>query len=311
VTATETVFEAVREVVCGQALTFKNLTVLPLIAQCERNADYAVLDEALARGWLEITETSEQGRVPELRVVNHSDTGVLLVDGEELLGAKQNRVLNLSMLIPAHHSHVIPVSCVEAGRWHHVSSRFSSTPRTQFAEGRAAKMQQVTSSLRESGRRSSDQHAVWHAIAQKSSRLGAHSDTAAMSAMYESMDDSLGDFVAAFPPLERQAGAVFFVNGRLAGLELFDAPGTWRKLAAKLVRSYALDAIDRRHELSRRVTTPGTGPLVDAIIACRPTVVPAIGEGEDVRLSGSGIAGAALVARDRAIHVSVLSAPGA
>ncbi len=55
--------------------------------------------------------------MPELRFVNHCERPVLLLDGEELVGAKQNRILNLTVLVPAHQTIVIPVSCVEAGRW--------------------------------------------------------------------------------------------------------------------------------------------------------------------------------------------------
>ena len=108
-------------------------------------------------------------------------------------------------------------------------------------------MRQVTRSLRASGVRRSDQQAVWNDIAEKSARMAVASDTAAMLAMYERVDHSLDDFVAAFPPADRQVGAVFLVNGHLAGLELFDAPTTWRKLSPKLVRSYALDAIDHQN----------------------------------------------------------------
>ena len=182
---------------------------------------------------------------------------MLLLDGEELLGAKQNRVLNLTILAPAHQTCVIPVSCVESGRWHHVSRDFAASPRAHFAEGRAEKMRHVTSSLKEDGSRSSDQAEVWSHIAEKSARLGARSDTAAMSAMFEARHVALDEFVAAFTPVERQVGAVFFVNGRAAGLELFDAPRTWRTLAPKLIRSYALDALDQedgsvQSELCRR-----------------------------------------------------------
>jgi ARG and Rhodanese-Phosphatase-superfamily-associated Protein domain len=111
-------------------------------------------------------------------------------------------------------------------------------------------MRQVTSSLLASGVRRSDQQAVWSVVAEKSSRLGAASETAAMSAMYDNVDHSLDDFVAAFPPVDRQVGAVFVVDGRLAGLELFDASSIWRKLSPKLVRSYALDAIDFQRALA-------------------------------------------------------------
>jgi hypothetical protein len=307
VTATETVFEAVRDVACGPAVTFQNLTLLPLIAAHEREADYRVLDEALALRSVEITESSESGHVPELKVVNRGETGVLLLDGEELLGAKQNRVLNLTILVPPHHSSAIPVSCVESGRWQRVSKRFASAPRAHFAEGRAEKMQQVTSSLLSSGVHRSDQSAVWDAIAEKSARLGARSDTAAMSAMYDKLDHSLEDFVAAFPPIERQVGGVFLVNRRVVGLELFDAPSTWRKLSPKLVRSYALDAIDRRKPARGSVASTDGRMLIDALLSSKSAIFPAIGEGEDVRLTGLDMTGAALVARNRTIHLSAFS----
>jgi hypothetical protein len=299
----ERVFDAVRGVAFGPATSFQNLTLVPLVAGRDREADYVVLDEALARGWVRVTEVGESGLVPELTIDNRGEMAVLLLDGEELVGAKQNRVLNLTILVPPRHRSTIPVSCVESGRWRRVSHHFGSAPRAQFAEGRAAKMQQVTSSLRAHGSRRSDQRAVWNAIAEKAVRLKAESDTSAMSAMYERLDHSIEDFVAAFPPVERQVGAVFLVNGRLAGLELFDASSTWRKLSPKLVRSYALDAIDRK-QAAPPVTSHDGRFLIDAVVSSESAVFPAVGEGEDVRLSGHDVTGAALVARERAIHVS-------
>jgi hypothetical protein len=40
--------------------------------------------------------TQEAGPVPELRVENGSDIRVLFLEGEQLVGAKQNRILNIS-----------------------------------------------------------------------------------------------------------------------------------------------------------------------------------------------------------------------
>jgi len=59
--------------------------------------------------------------VPNLAVDNKGERFVLFVEGQELRGAKQNRVLNASVLIAAHTKTVIPVSCVEQGRWRYVS----------------------------------------------------------------------------------------------------------------------------------------------------------------------------------------------
>ena len=90
--------------------------------------DYLVLDEALASGLVEITEVSEQGSVPELKFINRGPKPVLIVDGEELLGAKQNRIVNLTILVAANSELTIPVSCVEAGRWRSRSRAFTSAP---------------------------------------------------------------------------------------------------------------------------------------------------------------------------------------
>src|SRR4029077_8234027 len=109
--------------------------------------DYITLEAALAGGHLEITEVSDGGHVPALKVINHRQAPVLLMDGEELVVAKQNRVINLTILVPAMATLVIPVSCVEAGRWNRRSHRFSSSGNAQYARARAHKVSQVSRSL--------------------------------------------------------------------------------------------------------------------------------------------------------------------
>jgi len=306
-TAAEKVFETVRGVTFGPEQSFRNLTLIPLMATHTPETDYMILDDALAEGLVEIGETSEAGRVPELNVLNRAAKAVLLLDGEELIGAKQNRVLNLSILVPSHSSKTIPVSCVEAGRWSRRSAHFAAAPRTQNAEDRYARMQQVTESLRVSGTRRSDQGAVWAGIEMKMSRLGSKSDTAAMSAMYEDLKRPLDEFVAAFRAIDGQVGALFLVNGRRAGLELFDTPAAWNKLSSKLVRSYALDAIDRSRESAVPATPERARAVIDAITSSQASVFEAVGEGSDVRLTGADVGGAALVARGRTIHVSAFA----
>jgi hypothetical protein len=145
---------------------------------------------------------------------------------------------------------------------------------------------------------------VWRRIADKSARLNAPSDTSAMSAVFEKVDSGLDEFVGAFTPLERQVGAVFYINGRTAGLELFDAADTWRQLAAKLIRSVAVDAIDRQRRRARPSGKPVPAAFVAAIASSAASSFAAAGEGDDVRFSGSDIAAAALVARGRVIHLS-------
>lgn len=298
--------------VLGEAARHGNLTMFPLLKEAGGEPDYLTLDEALNAKSARITEVSAGGNVPELRFVNDGDVAVLLLDGEELVGAKQNRVLNLTILAPGHKEIVIPVSCVEHGRWSMRNAEFASSPRTHHAGGRRLKMESVSESLSFSGDRRSDQGAVWADIAEKSRRMSVHSPTAAMSDIFEQHQPRIGDFVKALNAVEGQAGAVFAVNGHLLGLDRFDFPETLRKLLPKLVHSYALDAIDAGETEHKPVGAEAVAAMLEAVRDARVETFPAIGEGTDLRLHGPGITGAALQARGRTVHLSAFrwEAPG-
>src|SRR5262249_9622956 len=93
--------------------------------QSESTLRYTTMDEAMAAQTLEVTEVNEIGSVPTLKVANRADMMAFLMAGEQLIGAKQNRVLNVSIMVPAQTTLAVPVSCVEAGRWSHGSTQFS------------------------------------------------------------------------------------------------------------------------------------------------------------------------------------------
>jgi uncharacterized membrane protein YhfC len=93
--------DAIARVEVGQPQGHRNLTVVPLLTRtAASSADSRAFADAHSAGEAMITEVSEQGVVPQLRFVNRGRVPVLLVDGEELLGAKQNRIVNLSILVP-------------------------------------------------------------------------------------------------------------------------------------------------------------------------------------------------------------------
>jgi len=104
---------ALHNIVLGDTQTFANLAITPLMAATGSKADYLTLAEAQSMGLAVVTEVSESGSVPTLLLENTAEQAVFLLDGEELVGAKQNRILNLSILIPARTKLEIPVSCVE------------------------------------------------------------------------------------------------------------------------------------------------------------------------------------------------------
>src|ERR1043166_2116735 len=101
----------------GDVQQFKNMVVVPLFTARDGGPEYLTLKEALEKTLVTVGEISLAGSVPQLKVTSQADVPVLLVDGEELAGARQNRVLNTTILLKEKSETVIPVSCTEQGRW--------------------------------------------------------------------------------------------------------------------------------------------------------------------------------------------------
>ena len=286
----------------GEASTFQNLTIFPLLKGGHHAAGYHTLDEALKLGGIRVTEVSEDGSVNELKVLNTLDLPVLLLDGQELVGAKQNRVFNLTILVPANTELLVPVSCVEAGRWRHSSAAFKTAGRAQYAAGRAERVSQVSDSLALRGLRASDQSAVWRSIAAKESRMGVESETGAMADMYERFEGTVDEYVQGLPAVEGQVGAIFLVSAEIIGLDLFDSESTLHSLLATLVRSHALDAL----ESPRAEATPTADAAVaflKAVSTAPNASFKAVGLGDDVRLRDAAVSGAALSADGELVHL--------
>ena len=111
-------------ILAGEPVTHGALTMIPILAPLLAEPVWLTLAEAGER--VRITEVSEAGSVPNLQVTNTADQPLLLLDGEELVGAKQNRILNMTVLVAAGATVTIPVSCVEQGRWAYQSRHFAA-----------------------------------------------------------------------------------------------------------------------------------------------------------------------------------------
>jgi hypothetical protein len=250
---------------------------------------------------------SESGSVPELFFINRSGQDILLVDGEELVGAKQNRVLNLTILVAAGQELKIPVSCVEAGPWNWHSKRFASG-RKLNAKARQGKMRGVSASLRESGARASGdiQSEVWDGVGEKMARFRVASSTSSLNDVYEATETRLAPLRECFAAVPGQVGAVFAINGRLAGTELFDASSTLAKLLPKLVDSYAFDAIESEPEAGR-LAPPSLDEvkrLLARIAGANTRVYKGVAKGEDVRIEEPDLQAALLMESGRVVHLS-------
>lgn len=224
----------------GKPIVRHNLTVFPLLDETAPPiADYLPFGVAQRTGQIRITEVSASGSVPTLSVQTLGDAAVLLIDGEELIGAKQNRIVNLTILAAAKTVVEIPVSCVERGRWSSASSEFVDSAQTMYPRGRAKKMMSVSASMRRSGTYGGNQGEVWEDVDMRMVEMSASSPTSAMGDIFDrhraSVDEYLKDVVWA----DGQVGAAFAINGKAVGVELFESQNIAREYLPKVIRSYA------------------------------------------------------------------------
>ncbi len=127
----------------GTPVQHRGLDVYPLLGGSQEPF-YDTLDSALKKGSLVIEELS---RVNEACVTNKGTRPVLILDGEQIVGAKQNRVFKSSLLAPPGESLIAKVSCVEHGRWSGVSARFEASGLQLFARARQANQAAVGRSM--------------------------------------------------------------------------------------------------------------------------------------------------------------------
>ena len=179
--------------------------------------------------------------MPELAVTNPTDANVLLYDGEELLGAKQNRILNITVLVAARSTTPIPVSCVEEGRWSRRSASFASAPHAAHPELRRRKAQRLAA---EPLARGVAQSEVWDEVRAKSARMGVHSPTGAQADVFRSRENELRELERAFPLQPGQCGALLALGDDLC-LDYVSRPEAFARLYPKLRAGYLLDALER------------------------------------------------------------------
>ncbi|MDD5048943.1 MAG: hypothetical protein PHH09_08435 [Methanoregulaceae archaeon] len=283
------------------------MTVMPLsLPKASNKFTYIMLSEALSSGSIVINEVSEGGSVPELIARNTGKVPVLIMDGEELAGAKQNRVANTSILVPPLSKIVIPVSCTESGRWNYSSADFADSDVVMSRNIRAKKNVSVSENLQACHSFRSDQGEVWSEIDREIHESGASSHTSAMKDAHEQLRKSLGDYTGAFPYVEGQHGMIVYIGGKPAGIELLSDAGCFQQVHEKLIRSYAMEA-RRSRNTGKEPSEEDLRIFPDKITAASVNPYRSPGMGEDHRISGEEITGSALVCEDSVIHLTVFA----
>lgn len=336
----------------GERQVFRNVTLFPLFRNGGRDratsvrgdsGGWSLLADALESGTLEVREVDEDGVVGELVVINRGSKPVLILDGEQLIGAKQNRTTARTILLDAASETRIPVSCMEQGRWRHVTramrhSREHSPPtlrrHARRVEADAARDaarrasapadpddigRDRTRPRRGSGRGaplddlSRAQSDVWEAVAESQRRSGVHSPTGALDAVYADRKAGLDEWQARLPAAQDQVGLLAFVDGVPFGLDVLHDPQTYARIHGRLVRAYAFEAMDaafERGDVAEDLTVEDAHAeaFMNATADADRHPLETVGMGEYSAMIGD-VVGGELEWEDEVVHLSAF--PGA
>lgn len=297
--------------------SLQNLSVFPLLLSKTGGPAYIHSSVAIEQHGLRVTEISDGGSVPDLLVENPSDMCVLLLDGEELRGAKQNRIINTSLLLAPRSKTVIPVSCTESGRWSYSSPTFSSAKTVMPVKARSRKMRSVSHSLKSMQSFQSDQGEVWEQVDELHHKVGSHSPTSAMSEAFSKMRKDLKAAVEKIPAREGQSGLIALIDGKPAGMDLISRPEVYTELHPQILQSYAMEALaSQRERLLRQTqepsepvepTTPGTlaaKAFLEQCAAIKGDSFASKALGTDWRFIKEPIVGSGLEVEDTWIHMA-------
>lgn len=288
----------------GEIQSIGSIHIVPLRAPSRCEPPYRVLEDDVVDK-VTISEVNESGSVPTLTVTNTLDVRVFLMDGQELAGAKQNRMLNADVLVPANTTLNVPVSCVERGRWSYNSSSFSPSG-TAPRHVRAAKSPRIHASLRAARGHDADQGEVWRDVDETLRDSDARSPSDAVRAAFERHTLALRQVRDAITMPDDAIGVAVFHEDRWLGTDIFDRHSTLKHFWDSLIDSYVLDRLAATgvSDGNSEDDAPGTGArpsafdVLNAIHSAADANLwesfTSPGEGADLRLADERWSGAAL-----------------
>jgi hypothetical protein len=288
----------VRVLEVGRPVSHKGLTIIPVYARKVFNrTDYATLEEALKMNWIEVSEV-QGGRVPQVTITNLSKNVLFLMGGEILTGARQDRILAQDVLLgPRTKNLLVPVFCVEQGRWVHTSRNFYSKSNLGTYELRVIAASPAPAAQSE----------IWRKVQDQNSRLKVASGTGAYQDAFEKKENK-----EAISRIESKmneelrlsddtVGAVIGRGGRIIGLDVFANASLFKKQWPKILRSAALSAL--QDDSPKQVNQKDAADFLRALAGRDYRRKPALDLGYELESSDSAIV-KSLVYPEAVLHLS-------
>ena len=254
-----------------------------------------------------VIDELDRAEVPTLSARNPTKTPILIVEGEHFLGGKQNRTINVTVLVPAVTKLEIPVTCLERERWGRARAYGRSETFTP-ARVRSLNQEAVYQSMNAFGSREGDQGAVWSAVDEVLGDLDTPSDTAAAAdadAVYGRDGrrlEAAGE-LAGLGPLPDQCGVAVARGREVVAIELFGSQELLASHWSAMIRSHLLEPA----KPSGRPSATAVLSVLKRFGSLVPEDSPGIGLGIEQRVRDRRIVGQALTFDESIVHCSAFT----
>ena len=219
-----------------EPVVFGNLAIYPvsLPGGGERMGELLTLDEAMKTGDFVIREIEEGPQVNSLQVVNDTGKPVVLLAGEMIRGAKQDRIISYDVVVPPGGKAYVDAFCVEAGRWTETNDRFA------YADEIAP------AAVRNTAQGKQNQNDVWNAVSKVNEERGVASESDALTASYNdpAYQAKVKEYKDAFADIAKDkdvVGVVVVTGGAVKAGDIFGSHDLFAKVWPRLLTSYAMD----------------------------------------------------------------------
>lgn len=283
------------------------LTVVQFSTSFKDTLEYVSGKKLLKTGEVVIEEVNEGGNVNLLFAINKSPYFVFFMDGDILIGAKQNRVLNTSILLKPNSKINLPVSCVERGRWSYRSKKFDSTNDYVAASKlRSSKSQQVKENLKSRHSHFADQSKVWYNVSYYMSTYGVDSQSEDFSDIYKEKKFEFDSIKENFQLDSNSNGAAFFLGSELESIDIFNSSSIYAEYFPSLINSVLFEIPKVRKE---SVASEQAQSIIEKILNDLPNYRrsnhPAVAAGKEARFEEEEIEGFELVFEEKPVHAAL------
>jgi hypothetical protein len=197
---------------------------------------------AIAAGGLVISEADGFGIVGSLVALNNTDSFLLLTDADILIGAKQNRVLNKSVLLAPFSKTMLDVSCIERGRWHYTTKDFSTPSGVADAELRRTKARSLADEKGDSLLLPGIQANVWCHISDKLQEENVSSVTESYADLVFHKEKMHKSRFPIFEPEKGCNGLAVIFGRQISCIDIFGTEEVFRYYFPKLKQAAFLKA---------------------------------------------------------------------